>query len=125
MPSRLVLDENCSHCVWEWKNLIEPNKSQKRHRAWGKLPSVFGNLSNSCYVPFEKDVREWVTTWILYFLEERFYAGLSKVECPVSFWVPQHLHADVLGLTFCVAFELKEGIQASLSCEVRVLVDPI
>lgn len=50
----------------------------------GKLPSVFGNLSNSCYVPFEKDVREWVTTWILYFLEERFYAGLSKVKSVLS-----------------------------------------
>lgn len=50
---------------------------------------------------------------------------IQSQECSVSFWVPQHLHADVLGLTFCVAFELKEGIQASLSCEVRVLVDPI
>lgn len=47
----------------------------------------------------------------------------SRVFCLflVSFWVPQHLHAGILGLALCVAFELEEGIEASLSCEVWVL----
>lgn len=86
--------------ILQWKTLIEPNKPQERHRA---RESFHLYLSSSRYVPFEKDVRE----------------------CSVSSWVPQHLHAGILGLALCVAFELEEGIEASLSCEVWILANRI
>ncbi|KAF8039617.1 hypothetical protein BT93_B1978 [Corymbia citriodora subsp. variegata] len=44
-------------------------------------------------------------------------------EHPISFWVPRDLHADFLGLAICVAFGLEEGIEASVSCGLDILVN--